>query len=193
MSCGSDTVNGQYGSRRATAVYRELQWCIWMQFLIDFHQIFVHIYEKKFPKIWHFLTTRGKNFGGAFFDVFCNLELNSVKISSIHSLPAQITDLWALVVHDCMRNCIFIPRLRTGIRKISLQHGQITKGASKRLSDTNPSEIGPRVSTSLPTTNFHAFSIPFRNSDGPAPFPLFSLLIQRSSLRRINNVLSSVV
>ena len=29
-------LNEQYGSRRATAVFRELRWCIWMQFLINF-------------------------------------------------------------------------------------------------------------------------------------------------------------
>ena len=58
----------------------------WMQFLIDCCQ-FQNQYMLFFffrPKIWHFLITRGKNFGGAFFDVFRNLELNSEKNSSIH-------------------------------------------------------------------------------------------------------------
>jgi hypothetical protein len=87
--------------QKGHAVYRELQWCIWMQLLIDSCQ-FLYIYIQIFsPKNWHFLVTRGKNFGEAFFDVFWNLELNSEEISSIHSLPVQITDLWALVVHDC--------------------------------------------------------------------------------------------
>ena len=58
----------------------------WMQFLIDCCQ-FQNQYMLFFcPKIWHFLITlsHGKNFGGAFFDIFQNLELNSEKNSLIH-------------------------------------------------------------------------------------------------------------
>ena len=133
-----------------------------------------------------------------------NLILVVIKSASYHSLGRNgdtliIVEFFIIKSHllclkMLMRSCIPVCHLRgPGFRKISREHGHtITKGALKRLSHTNPSEIGPRVSTSA-STNFHAFSIPFRMSDGPAPFPLFSHLIQRSSLRRIKNVLSSVV
>ena len=48
------------------------------------------------------------------------------------------------------------------------------------------------VSTSL-QTNIHAFSIALRNSDDPLKMPSSSLLIQISSLRRNNNLLTSVI
>ena len=48
------------------------------------------------------------------------------------------------------------------------------------------------VSTSL-QTNFHAFSIAFRNSDDLLGMASLSLLIQISSLRRNNNLLTSVI
>ena len=94
-----------------------------------------------------------------------------------------------------LRYCIFIPRVLTGIRKFSRQHGQITKGALKGLSDANPREIGPHVSTISVTYHRTFTHLVFRKWDGRAPFLLlqFSLLIQRSSLRIINNVFSLVV
>ena len=72
----------------------------------------------------------------------------------------------------------------TGFRKFSRTYGRISMEALEGSSDTNLREISLQVSTSLPTT-FHAFSIPSRNADAS------SLLIQISSLRRTNNVLTS--
>ena len=67
----------------------------------------------------------------------------------------------------------------------------ISKGALEGSSNTNLRP--PAVSTSLPT-NFHAFSISFRKSDGPSKITTsLSVLIQISSLRRNNNVFSSVI
>ena len=74
-------------------------------------------------------------------------------------------------------------------RSFSRQHVLIRRRIS---SDTYPREISPRASTSIPT-NFHAFSIPFRNADRKALLPLFSLLTQISSLKRINSPFTSVV
>ena len=78
-------------------------------------------------------------------------------------------------------------------------HRRISKGTLERSLNTNPRELGPRVSTGLPT-NFHAFSIPFRNSDGPLKMTRLvrlpissSLLIQISSLRRNKHVFPSVI
>ena len=82
----------------------------------------------------------------------------------------------------------------TGIR--NFLHGRISKGILERSLNTNPRELGPRVSTGFPT-NFHAFSIPFRNTDSPLTWILTrlpissSLLIQISSLRRNKHVFPS--
>ena len=74
-------------------------------------------------------------------------------------------------------------------RSFSRQHVLIRRRIS---SDTYPREISPRASTSIPT-NFHAFSILFRNADRKALLPLFSLLTQINSLKRINSPFTSVV
>ena len=65
-------------------------------------------------------------------------------------------------------------------------------GALEGTSDTNLREM--RVSTSL-SSNFHASSIPFRNSTwGPVEMPCSSsLLIPISLLRRIKNLFLSVI
>ena len=82
---------------------------------------------------------------------------------------------------------MFLRRL-TGFRKYSLKHGHISKGALEGPSR----EMGPHVSTSLPT-NLRAFSIPFRrNPDRPLNMSL-SPLIQINSLRRSNNVFTSAI
>jgi len=76
-----------------------------------------YIYLRFFtPKIWHFLISRGKNFGGVFFDVFWKLEQDSEKISPIHWVPIQIPDWWALLVHNCI---YFLRRFRTWLTSLA--------------------------------------------------------------------------
>ena len=91
-------------------------------------------------------------------------------------------------VRSCNMMSLRVRHLLTGFRSFSRTHGHIPKGALERSSKTNLREMS-RVSTSLPT-NFHAFSIPFRNADSPMSS---SLLIQISSLRRNNNLFTSVI
>ena len=55
------------------------------------------------PKILSVLKRCGKNFGGVFFDSFRQSEQESEKISALDALLAEITNWWALLVHDCMR------------------------------------------------------------------------------------------
>jgi hypothetical protein len=91
-----------------------------------------------------------------------------------------------------VRSCNMFPRhLVTGF---SRKYGRISKGALEGSSVTNPREISPRVSASV-STNFHAFSIPFRNADGLLDMASksSSLLIQVSSLRKNNNLFTSVI
>ena len=67
------------GSMEAEGVLQCFENCddaFWMQLSIS-ESIYAFFFFH--PKIWQFLITRGKNFGGAFFDVFRNLELNSEK------------------------------------------------------------------------------------------------------------------
>jgi hypothetical protein len=73
-------------------------------------------------------------------------------------------------------------------------HGRILRRTLERLLNTDVREIAQRpVSTSFPT-NFHDFSIPFRNSDGRSVITSpFSLLIQISSPKRNNNAFPSVI
>ena len=80
-------------------------------------------------------------------------------------------------------------------RSFSCKHGRISKELSKgtlerSLSTNLGGKKGQPVSTSLPT-NFHAFYIPFRGD--PLRMASSTLLIQKSSLRRNNNVLTSVI
>ena len=67
-------------------------------------------------------------------------------------------------------------------------------GALEGSSGTNPRKIRPPVSSNLPTS-FHVCHIPFRNLHRPLEMTskLSSLLIQISSLRRNNNVFTSVI
>ena len=77
----------------------------------------------------------------------------------------------------------------------SRRHGRILKGALKRPLSTDLHEISPPVSASLPN-NIHPFNISFRNQDGPLEKHCHitsSLLIQRSSPRRNNDVFASAI
>ena len=86
----------------------------------------------------------------------------------------------------CWCCCNMFLRHLTGFLSFSRRHGRTSMGALEGTSDTNLREM--RVSTSLPS-NFHAFSIPFRNSTRGSS----SLLIPISSLRRIKNLFPSVI
>jgi hypothetical protein len=79
----------------------------------------------------------------------------------------------------------------TGFRSFSRKHGRISNGALGRSSNTNLRRISYFVSTTL-STNFHAFSIPFRDPDSPLNVTS-SPLIQLSLLRRNNNVFTSAI
>ena len=80
-------------------------------------------------------------------------------------------------------------------RKFSLKYGRISKGVLQRSSTINPPKTSPLVSSSL-STNYYAFSIPFRTAYRyyRSNFAMSSsLLIQISSLRRNNSVFISVI
>ena len=55
-----------------------------------------------------FLTTRGKNFGGGFFDVFSISEYISVKILPIYCVCAEKSTNYIFVVFDCPRLQLFV-------------------------------------------------------------------------------------
>jgi hypothetical protein len=77
----------------------------------------------------------------------------------------------------------------------SRKYSRISKGALEGSSSTNSREINPPVGTDDATT-FHAFTIPFRESADLLEKEKrcsSSPLIQISSLRRNNNVLTSVI
>ena len=88
--------------------------------------------------------------------------------------------------------CNMFLRHLTRFRSFSRRHGRISMGALEGTSDTNLREM--RVSTSLPS-NFHASSIPFRNSTwGPVEMPCSSsLLIPINLLRRVKNLFPLVI